>query len=198
MRQPFRVTVGIFVFLVLLYTFIMDVFAHTLWTNVVFYKKYRLEKLNRFIAVLFGVLPDLFSFTPVFIYSFVTNTEFFELIEKGNWVVRYASESYNYTHSVFFFSIVVFLVFLVRKMFNKSAFYWPMWGWLLHILIDIPTHKGFYETPFLFPLSGFKFSHGISWGHPIFMIINYSALAAVYLFWFLVLRRRSAPKPEKV
>jgi hypothetical protein len=172
----------------------MDVFAHTLWTNVVFYKKYRLEKLNRFIAVVFGLLPDLFSFAPVFIYSFLTRTDFFELIGKRVWVVQYASESYNYTHSIVIFALVVGLVFIVRKILNKSAFYWPMWGWLLHILIDIPTHRGFYETPFLFPLSGFKFSHGISWGHPVFMIINYSALATIYIFWFLVLRKQNKPK----
>lgn len=169
----------------------MDVFAHTLWTNVVFYKKYRLEKWNRFVAVLFGLLPDLFSFAPVFIYSFVSRTEFFDLIGKNVWVVRYASESYNYTHSVVFFGAAILLVYLVRRLMHKSAFYWPMWGWLLHILIDIPTHRGFYETPFLFPLSGYQFSHGISWGHPIFMIINYGALALIYIFWFLVLRKQN-------
>jgi hypothetical protein len=171
----------------------MDVFAHTLWTNVVFYKKYRLEKWNRFVAVLFGVLPDLFSFAPVFIYSFVTRTQFFDLIGKNVWVVRYASESYNYTHSIVFFAAAIGGVYLVRKLMRWSAFYWPMWGWLLHILIDIPTHRGFYETPFLFPLSGYQFSHGISWGHPVFMIINYSTLAAVYIFWFLVLRKQNKP-----
>lgn len=172
----------------------MDVFAHTLWTNVVFYKKYRLERLNRFIAVVFGLLPDLFSFVPIFVYRFFTGEDFFDLIGRNIWVVRYASESYNYTHSVVVFALAVGLVFVVRKLFNKSAFYWPMWGWLLHILIDIPTHKNFYETPFLFPLSGYQFSHGISWSHPTFMVINYGALALIYIFWFLVLRKQNKPK----
>ncbi len=184
----------------------MDVFAHTLWTNVVFYKKYRLERLNRFIAVVFGLLPDLFSFAPVFIYSFITRTDFFELIGKRVWVVQYASESYNYTHSIVVFAVVVSVVAIIRliiytlktdgrqKIVYSKLVYWPMWGWLLHILIDIPTHRGFYETPFLFPLSGYQFSHGISWGHPVFMIINYGALAAIYIFWFLVLRKQNKPK----
>ncbi len=109
-----------------------------------------------------------------------------------------------------FFSLAVLLVALIRffvhtskthdreKVVYSRLIYWPMWGWLLHILIDIPTHKNFYETPFLFPLSGYRFSHGISWGHPTFMIINYGALAAVYLFWFLVLRKKWATKPEKI
>lgn len=191
----------------------MDIFAHTLWTNMVFYKKYKREKLNRFIAVLFGILPDLCSFAPVFIYSFLARADFFDLVGRNIWVVRYASESYNYTHSIVIFTVALLFVSIARFLFyrskNKSQIlntpithgrersvyfrnlvYWPMFGWLLHILIDIPTHKGFYETPFLFPLSGFKFSHGISWGHPTFMLINYSALAVVYILWFLVWRKQ--------
>lgn len=173
----------------------MDIFAHTLWTNIVFYKKYRAEKLNRFIAIMFGVLPDLCSFAPVFLYSFIARKDFFELVGSGVWVVRYASESYNYTHSAIFFLFACVLVAIYRKFWlGKSGFqsllYWPMFGWALHIFIDIFTHRDFYETPFLFPFSEFRFSYGISWGHPVFMVINYSLLAVFYLFWFLVLRKQ--------
>lgn len=167
----------------------MDIFAHAAWTNIVFYKKYKKERLNRFLSILFGLLPDLASFTPVFVYGFFNSTNFMKLIGSNVWVVNFASESYKYTHSVVIFLITVFAVYVVRKFFNKSAFYWPMFGWLLHILIDIPTHKGFYETPFLFPISGYRFEQGISWAHPTFMLINYSVLAIAYLFWFLVLRK---------
>lgn len=170
----------------------MDIFAHSLWTNVVFYKKLRLEKFQRFWAILFGVLPDFASFVPVFIYMLVTRSEFFDIVGSDSWVVRYASESYQYTHSLVIFLCAVFLVFLLRKLMHKSAIWWPMFGWLIHILIDIPTHKGFYETPFLFPLSPYRFTEGISWGHPTFMIINYSALLVVYLVWFLVLRKQKS------
>jgi hypothetical protein len=128
----------------------------------------------------------LASFTPAFLFSFFACKSFFELIGSNAWVVRYASESYNYTHSLIFFLVVLAIVLIARK----GKVYWPMFGWLLHILIDIPTHRGFYETPFLFPLSGFRFTHGISWGHPVFMIINYSALILVYLGIFLVSRKK--------
>lgn len=170
----------------------MDIFAHALWTNVVFYKKLKVERVQRFIAVLFGLLPDLFSFVPIFVYRFFTNTDFFDLVGSGAWVAKYASESYNYTHSIVFFGVAILLVFIFRRARGYSAFYWPMWGWLLHILIDIPTHRGFYETPFLFPISGYQFSHGISWGHPIFMMVNYGALALIYIIWFLVLRKNKS------
>ncbi len=176
----------------------MDIFAHTAWTNVVFYKKYRLDKINRFVAVLFGVLPDLLSFVPVFIYGFFARKGFMELVGSTAWPVRFASESYNYTHSIVIFGaifLVVYLWRLIRKNalgnhMYQSAIYYPLFGWLLHILIDIPTHHGFYETPFLFPLSEARFSYGVSWGTPWFMIVNYSALALTYMVWFLVIRKR--------
>lgn len=169
----------------------MDVFAHAFWTNAVFYKKYQTEKTQRYLAVLFGHLPDLLAFTPAFFYLVFSGTRGgIEAFNSGVWVYRYAAFAYNFTHSLALFLIGVLTVFIIRKFLGlKSGFYWPMWGWCLHILIDIPSHKGFYETPFLFPFSGYKFDHGISWGHPLFMIINYSALILVYLFWFFVLRK---------
>jgi hypothetical protein len=167
----------------------MDVFAHALWTNAVFYKKYRAEKLQRYIAMAFGVLPDLVVFTPAFLYGIFSGSHFSEgSFNSALWVFRYAAWGYNYTHSLVIFAAAMIIVIFIRK--GKQ--YWPMWGWALHILIDIPSHKGFYETPFLFPLSGYKFDHGVSWGHPLFMLINYSALALVYLVWFLVLRKKTA------
>ncbi len=168
----------------------MDIFAHAAWTNIVFYKKYKNERLNRFLAIIFGVLPDLASFAPVFIYGIFSRKEFFDLIGSNIWVVNFASESYKYTHSIVVFVFVVLVIAVVRKFLNKNLIYWPMFGWALHILIDIPTHKNFYETPFLFPLSGYKFGHGISWGHPTFMIINYSVLALFYIAWVLYRNKR--------
>lgn len=181
----------------------MDIFAHTLWTNIVYYRKYRTEVRNRTIAVLFGIVPDIFSFAPIFIYQFATRIDFFELINKNIWVVRYAEVSYKYTHSIIIFALTLFLVASVRAfwytlknndrlnlVYVRKFIYWPMFGWLLHILIDIPTHRDFYETPFLFPISDYQFGHGVSWGTPWFMILNYSALTLVYLYWFLVLRKK--------
>ena len=164
----------------------MDIFAHMAWTNVVFYKKLKAERLNRFIAIMFGVIPDFVSFAPIFIYRFFTNTDFFELIGRDIWVVNFASESYKYTHSIVIFIAVALLIYFLRG----RNWYWPMFGWAVHIFIDVFTHRGFYETPFLFPISPYKFGHGISWGHPTFMVINYSVLALVYLVWFLILRKR--------
>jgi hypothetical protein len=168
----------------------MDIFAHALWTNAVFYKKYAQERTQRFLAVFFGIVPDLISFTPATLYALFSHSHFGpESFNMSIWVYRYAQQSYNVTHSLVVFAAVMLIVALVRK----GKIYWPLWGWALHILIDIPSHKGFYETPFLYPLSHYKFEHGISWGHPTYMLINYSSLAVVYLVWFFVIRKNKSP-----
>jgi hypothetical protein len=159
----------------------MDVFAHAAWTNLIFYKKLKQRKRDLWVAVLFGVLPDLLSFAPVFIYSWVFGTGFMELIGRDIWVMRFAAESYKYTHSIVIFAILIALVAVIRKYLGKNPLYLPILAFGLHTLIDIPTHKNFYETPFLFPLSDYTFSYGVSWAHPVFMAINYSLLAIFYV-----------------
>ncbi len=53
-------------------------------------------------------------------------------------------------------------------------------GWLLHILIDIPTHSfRYYATRFLWPLSDFRID-GIAWWTPWFWGVTYGALVLVY------------------
>ncbi len=149
-----------------------------------------MKKKQRLTAVFFGILPDLVSFVPSTIYLLFAGKQFSPaLFGSDLWVFRYAEASYNYSHSFVVFLLSVGLVYVVCK-----KIYWPMWGWGLHILIDIFTHKNFYETPFLFPISEVRFGHGISWAHPTFMFLNYFALLAVYLFWFLVLRKKYVKK----
>ncbi len=59
-----------------------------------------------------------------------------------------------------------------------------MLGWLLHILIDIPTHSlRYYSTRFLWPVSEFRID-GIAWWTPWLWAATYAALVAVYvLMW---------------
>jgi membrane-bound metal-dependent hydrolase YbcI (DUF457 family) len=179
----------------------MDVLAHTLWTNAVFHLKYKNQRRLRYLAAFFGVAPDLVGFAPIFIYIFYhaiavghfTNP-MTDAFLSNHWTARFASEAYNYTHSLVIFVATFGLVLIIGNIVKKIQsqenyrfwFFWPMLGWALHILIDIPSHKGFYETPFLFPLSNARFDHGVPWAHPVYMAINYSLLILVYigLFYF--------------
>lgn len=118
---------------------------------------------------------------------------------------RVASVLYQYSHSIviffwLFFAIIVYR-YIRRPIPGTTRFRlhehwwlvpWEMLGWLLHILSDIPTHSyRFYPTPFLWPLSSFKFD-GFSWGTPWFLIANFTALIIVYvlLFWRHARRRK--------
>lgn len=182
----------------------MDVFAHTLWTNAVFHLKYNQQRKMRYLAAFFGVVPDLIGFAPLFVYLIVSGRIFSGEqfpFESTNWTFSFAENAYNYTHSfvVFLsvFLIVSLSVNLYKKYFatqNKIWFFWPMLGWGFHILLDIPTHPDFYHTPFLFPLSDYKYTGGVSWAHPTFMAINYGLLICAYIAVYIYQKKKYGPK----
>jgi len=143
----------------------MDILAHFLWTLGIFFKQKK--------AWLFGIigfLPDLISFGPHFVYNIAFNGFKFGKPDI-NTIPDYIMTMYNLTHSLIVFLIVFAIVYFFFK--EYVLFLLP---WVIHILIDIPTHsKAFFPTPFLWPISGFMVD-GISWGAPWFMITNYSLL----------------------
>ena len=180
----------------------MDVFAHGFWAAAA------ATAANRKLAIrvplpwaaLWGVFPDLFAFTPTFFFMlwlrFVegvpTEGRFFIFsarLRDSLPVFLKPDELYHYSHSLVIFALVFAIVWRLRH--SPSL---VMLGWPLHILLDIPTHRaGRYGTPFLWPLTDYRFD-GISWGQPWFMLLNWSAIATVYLclfLWSIAERRRS-------
>jgi hypothetical protein len=91
-----------------------------------------------------------------------------------------------------FFGLVFGAVWWIRRSPAVAMLAWP-----LHILMDIPTHRaGRYGTPFLWPLTDYRFD-GISWGQRWFMILNWSLIGAACLalaLWSRAARRRAAGK----
>lgn len=164
----------------------MDIFSHALWTNVLYRSTYRHQIRDRMLAVFFGVMPDVISFTPIMLYALVTGMKFprppFELHHP---LFTYAVQSYNYTHSLVVFGLVFLIVLAVRR----GKMYWPLLGWAFHILLDIPTHTDFFATPFLYPLSNFKNHYGLSWAEPHFLIVDWAVLIAVYSYLFYQWRK---------
>lgn len=168
----------------------MDVIAHTLWTNAIFYVKYARQRRMRYWAAFFGVAPDLIGFAPLFIYLLISSgfsRQWYTV--QDHWTAQFANHIYSYTHSLVIFAAVLLAVTVIGNVWLRLRdragfrfwFFWPLLGWGLHILIDIPTHPDFYRTPLLFPLSDFRMQGGVSWAHPVFMAINYSLLVAVYI-----------------
>jgi membrane-bound metal-dependent hydrolase YbcI (DUF457 family) len=188
----------------------MDIFAHGLWSMIAaktanrkLAAQGRAERLDVLLTALWGILPDLIAFTPIFAFIVLSmlfgHLQLAELrpsnsVNTGGdplthppMIYWLTSTIYQYTHSLLVFLAAIVLVFLARRFMGRPRRVpWEMGGWLLHILIDIPTHSfEFYPTPFLWPLSNYRFD-GYSWSHPVFQAVNYTLI----LFAFLYLRRR--------
>ena len=153
----------------------MDILAHFLWTYVIYFR----YKTHRLLAAFFGIFPDLGSFGFFFLLSLFSGTLEFGKPELSS-IPNYVFFSYNLTHSLIAAFFVILVIYLLTKRIP-----WILGGWILHILIDIPTHTdSFFPTPFLWPLSNFTFN-GISWADKEFLIINYSLLILVYAYLFI-------------
>ncbi len=178
----------------------MDIFAHGLWTGglVTAINKKTKKPLRLWPTVFWGVFPDLVAFGPALAFAFWQR-----ITLGGNFVFPHGPDSeslatsknpiwlltshlYSVTHSLIIFLIILGLVCLIEK---KPI--WEMGGWLLHILIDIPSHSlAFYPTPFLWPVSNFMVN-GVSWGQPWFLVLNYSTLFVFYLTLFFIKKKKA-------
>lgn len=163
----------------------MDILAHGLWTNLVYHKADTPEQL---LAIGLGMAPDTLAFGPLLIKQLVTrqirtwrkvDATTYDHINRvtPRWVFR----AYDITHS-----IPIWLVGFSLWWLLAGFVPWPAFAWLIHILVDIPTHsRKFFPTPFLWPLSLYTFD-GISWGVPWFMRLNYGALLVGYMIMWLL------------
>lgn len=177
----------------------MDILSHGLWGAL--YGKAVNNKLGDHPVHLgwafwWGVFPDLFAFTPIFLVSmyqriFLGRSDLFhaptgdiEPWKPGTGSISDATQLlYSISHSIVVFAVVFGLAwFLLRR---------PPWviiPWAMHIVMDVPTHSyKFYPTPIFWPISNWKFLHGISWGQWWFMGLNYGVL----LILFLVLKYKT-------
>ncbi len=193
----------------------MDIFSHGLWAgaaakaaNKIISKKDikacpvappKADGIGVWHAIAWGVFPDLFAFTPAFIGLFWLLAT--GQMSVGEWPGRHgASEPagdgtpalqlagylYNFSHSLIIFVLIFGLAWLLMR---KPV--WEMLGWLLHIIMDIPTHSyAFFPTPVLWPLFGWKFN-GFQWATPWFLILDYGLLILVY--WLLREKKTNEP-----
>jgi len=100
-------------------------------------------------------------------------------------IPNYVFAGYNFGHSLIIFLIVFCVIYYITRSVPIV-----IGGWLLHILLDVPTHTTeFFPTPFLLPLNNFRFN-GISWSDPIFMIMNYGLLFVIYVYLFIKVKRK--------
>ncbi len=165
----------------------MDIISHGLWGGVAFGRR---NKKNYWWAFFFGVAPDFFSF------GLFTIASFLGIHARPDWsagpppmesIPQYVHSLYNVTHSLVVFAIAFALIFLILK-----RPFWPMLAWAFHIALDIFTHtKEFFPTPFLWPVSDFKFS-GNNWSEPYIFFPNVILLVILYA-WLYFRKRRNNP-----
>jgi hypothetical protein len=176
----------------------MDILAHGLWAAAASKtaNRRRTRRIRVGWAAWWGVFPDLFAFTvptALSVWQQVTGAVPAGASHgpHGMAYLGLAWQLYQISHSLFVFGAVFGLVWLVRR---RPAL--DLLGWALHVLIDVPSHSmRFFATPFLWPVSSYRFD-GVSWGQPWFMLTNYSSLAAAYLLLsWTARRRRNLPEP---
>jgi membrane-bound metal-dependent hydrolase YbcI (DUF457 family) len=164
----------------------MDIASHGLWGGIAFGRG---NRRSFGLAFFFGILPDLVSFGPFYVAVFLglaQRPRFGHEPPDPSLFPFYVHGAYSVTHS-----LVVFLVAfaLLWAVFREPI--WETFAWGLHILLDIFTHSyRFFPTPFLWPISHFKFD-GWPWGMPAIFIPNVVLLALCYAW--LLLRRRKVP-----
>jgi hypothetical protein len=166
----------------------MDVFAHSAISYLGFGRKR--GKKNIILAMIFGILPDLLSWT---IYLF------YVMIFGGFRLMRYSGTRhmvnipdwtnllYSISHSMIIYLAIILAIWII---FRNIPLYLYAWGG--HILVDIPTHsREFLPTPFLWPISDWHFP-GISWATPWF----FASIWVGIIFWYAIIKIREKRKKK--
>jgi len=151
----------------------MDYLAHGLWSYIFFHKSKLPWK-----AIFFGMLPDTLSWLIYFFYLLSINQVFGR--PNQTLIPWWVDALYKATHSLILFAVLLLVLLFIFKSWKKIPLF--TYAYPLHIIMDIPTHsRAFLPTPFLWPLSDWKFP-GISWGSLGFMMVNYAAIIGL-LVW---------------
>jgi hypothetical protein len=160
----------------------MEIVAHSLWAAAAAITARRSAgaKVRVGWAVFWGAFPDVLAFGPMIVAGVWLRLAggAAAVPDQGHGLphVHIGLPLYPAAHSLIVFLLAFGAAALLRRRFPLE-----MLGWLLHILIDIPTHSlRYYATRFLWPLSGYRFD-GIAWWTPWFWVATYAALAVVYL-----------------
>ena len=156
----------------------MDLISHILWTYVFFSQTEAV-----LLAILFGILPDIIAFIPLTMYQLYKKEPwraFHMGLLQQRWTLypqklrAFTVTVYAITHSIVIFS----LVFVSTALFFGVQ--WWLLGWLLHIIIDIPTHKKtFFGTQIWYPFSTWAYK-GIPWETRQVLVINATTLVLAY------------------
>jgi hypothetical protein len=171
----------------------MDILAHALWTTAAAVAaRGRIRRpIHLGWAAFWGIFPDLFSFAipaVVRIWWYTTDATPFLLPDaKSAPHFQFAWQLYHFSHSLVVFAVTFGIAWILAK---RPVL--ELLGWALHILIDIPTHRGIFTVHFLWPFSSYGVS-GFRWESPWFLAVNYAVLLLLYAWIWVRGQRRLGP-----
>jgi hypothetical protein len=189
----------------------MDIFSHGLWglvyAKAMNHRKGRQTPLRLGWSTFWGAFPDLIAFGPSFLmlgWALATGEHSFNDLPFGRGhhpepgsmtqlaMFQIAGSIYTVSHSAVVFSAVLSGVLLAHTFFKEHIPFrnvLELFPWLIHILMDVPTHTSqFYPTPIFWPLSDWKFMSGITWISP--WVWGTNIFAIVILYGYLRFRER--------
>lgn len=177
----------------------MDILAHALWAGAGMAMVARRRSISRGTVVLTvgaAVMPDVVQSLPVAAWALPGVAPWdawlaYVLASPGTepvlpaWVGLSAHHLHCALHSAVVAAAVTALVWAVRR-----AFWMPLAGWWLHIVIDVFSHSAeYYPVPVWYPISYHGFD-GIAWNKPWFMALNYGLLAVVMVVLLMTRQRK--------
>lgn len=135
---------------------------------------------TRWLAIVFGVLPDLLAFVGVSNMSFLKKMLFFKKLPR-DYFPKYVFIIYNITHSLIIWAVIFAALYLLAPQW--LAIVWIGWG--VHIFIDIFTHssKASFATRIFWPISKVYFD-GFVWSSKWFLLVSYVIMAILYLIFY--------------
>lgn len=178
----------------------MDIVAHTLWAAVgaaAIHRRRPLSQATVMATLALAALPDVLHLLPIAGWWLFGDGSFaalrgYALAAPGQEpglppLAQFWSHTLHCVmHSAPIAALVTAAVWVARR-----AFWIPLAGWWLHIVIDVFTHSAvYYLVPVLYPFTQRGFD-GIAWTTPWFMALNYLALAAAGL-WLALTSPRDA------
>jgi membrane-bound metal-dependent hydrolase YbcI (DUF457 family) len=163
----------------------MDIITHALIGEIIFLLSGGTPTTN-FLIILFSVIADIVHI-PFYLILGKKNNRKFYIAKKEDWEeidkkYKFFTILYNITHSIFF---AIFIILPVILFFKLSI--WIFFAYLLHIIVDIFTHKGESAIKFFWP---FKFKiEGFSdaWTWPTKkMVHSWIIFTAIIIFLFFI------------
>lgn len=176
----------------------MDILAHSLWAGAGLALARRHVAIARRTAVatiVLAALPDLLHLLPILAWWLFGDGSLAMALAYATALPGQAPALpplvnllSHHLHCIAHSAVVAATVTLLRWAMRGSLWI-PLLGWWSHIIIDVFTHSAdFYPSPALYPLT-YRGFDGLAWNTPWFMLLNYAALAAVFL-WMALARQR--------